>query len=208
MAPMASLAAKARLPTSGPGSEAERPSPLSAGSPAPRRVPPRGTRRPGFTLIELLVVMVMMALVSSMIGLALRQGDGDRLEREAARLIALLEAGRSEARASGIAVRFELRDPTASAGTGTSGDNAFRFVGVTAGTMPPGRWLDPDVRARIDGARALRLGPEPLIGAQRIVLQLGERELTLATDGLAPFSVQPSGGTAGDPQAAAPANPR
>jgi general secretion pathway protein H len=37
------------------------------------------------------------------------------------------------------------------------------------------------------GARALILGPEPLIGPQRIVLRLGERNLTLATDGIGPF---------------------
>ena len=43
------------------------------------------------------------------------------------------------------------------------------------------------VSAEIIGSRWLTLGPEPLIGAQRIVLRLGERNLTLATDGLGPF---------------------
>jgi general secretion pathway protein H len=33
------------------------------------------------------------------------------------------------------------------------------------------------------------LGPEPLIGAQRIVLSLEDRRLTLETDGLGPFEV-------------------
>jgi len=33
------------------------------------------------------------------------------------------------------------------------------------------------------------LGPEPLIGAQRIVLRLGDQRLTLATDGIGPFTV-------------------
>jgi general secretion pathway protein H len=35
----------------------------------------------------------------------------------------------------------------------------------------------------------VRLGPEPLIGAQRIVLHLGDQRLVLGTDGLGPFAV-------------------
>ena len=51
---------------------------------------------------------MLIAMVSGMASLALRDGGEDRLEREALRLSALLEAGRAEARASGLAVRFEL----------------------------------------------------------------------------------------------------
>ncbi len=146
----------------------------------------------GFTLVELLVVLLLIALVSGLVGLSLRDGSEARLEREALRLAALLEAGRAEARASGVAVRFELAgsDPGAAAANPAEAE-AFRFVGLPPGTLPPGRWLDAQVRARIAGARALRLGPEPLIGAQRIVLSLGERQLVLATDGLGPFAVLP-----------------
>jgi general secretion pathway protein H len=134
-----------------------------------------------------MVVLLIIALSAGLVGLALRDSGQARLEREALRLAALLEAGRAEARASGLPVRFEL------AGTGSASagdDSAFRFVGLPAGTLPAGHWLEPAVQARIVGARALRLGPEPLIGAQRIVLSLGERELVLATDGLSPFAVQ------------------
>jgi general secretion pathway protein H len=53
----------------------------------------------------------------------------------------------------------------------------------------PTQWLDNRTSAEILGARALRLGPEPLIGAQRIVLRLAERNLTLASDGLGPLDV-------------------
>ena len=140
----------------------------------------------GFTLVELLVVLLLIALVSGMASLALRDGSDFRLEREATRLAALLESGRAEARASGVAVRFELTGDDPGAG-GAGG--AYRFVGLPASVLPPGKWLDPHVHARIDGARALRLGPEPLIGAQRIVLSLGDEQLTLGTDGLAPFAV-------------------
>ena len=166
---------KARTPTSAPGSE-----------------PRRGAA--GFTLVELLLVLLLIAMVSGLAGLALRDGSETRLEREALRLSALLEAGRAEARASGVAVRFELASAdSANLGNADDGDD-FRFVGLApAAQRPPGRWLDPAVRAQIDGARALRLGPEPLIGAQRITLSLGERQLTLATDGLSPFAVQDAG---------------
>ena len=127
-------------------------------------------------------MLLLIALVSGLASLALRDGGQAALEREALRLSALLEAGRAEARASGVAVRFELTSP--------GSDPAFRFVGLPPESLPAGHWLNPELRARIDGATALRLGPEPLIGAQRILLTLGERELALVTDGLAPFSVQ------------------
>ena len=161
------------------------PEPRSA-SQAPARA--RRARRAGFTLVELLVVLLLIALVSGMASLALREGSDFRLEREAMRLAALLESGRAEARASGVAVRFELSgdDPGASA---SAAGLAYRFVGLPASVLPSGKWLDEHVHARIEGARALRLGPEPLIGAQRIVLSLGDEQLTLGTDGLAPFAV-------------------
>ena len=55
-------------------------------------------------------------------------------------------------------------------------------------------WLQADTTAEVvipTKASNLVLGPEPLIAAQRVVLRLGERELDLATDGLAPFAVAP-----------------
>jgi len=157
----------------------------------------------GFTLVELLVVLLLIALVSGMTSLALRDGNEASLEREAQRLAALLEAGRAEARSSGVAVRFELAgSEQANLGRRDTAEAAdFRFVGVAPGALPANHWLDAEVRARIDGARALRLGPEPLIGAQRITLSLGGRQLVLATDGLAPFAVQDSVQDAAQPAA-------
>ena len=154
-------------------------------------MPRPAPRKPaGFTLVVLLVVLLLIALVSGMASLALRDGREASLEREAQRLAALLEAGRAEARSSGVAVRFELAgSDQANLGRRDAAAVDFRFVGVAPGAMPAGHWLDAEVRARIDGARALRLGPEPLIGAQRITLSLGGRQLVLATDGLAPFAV-------------------
>ena len=187
---MARPVVKARTPTSAPGSRPLAPPCRPAGRPGK----PGLRVGCGFTLVELLVVLLLIALVSGLASLSLRDGGEMRLERDALRLAALLEAGRAEARATGVAVRFELNgDSPGQAGSRDVAGTAYRFVGLPADTLPAGHWLDPQVRARIDGARALRLGPEPLIGAQRITLSLGAEQRVLATDGLSPFDVQRTG---------------
>lgn len=158
----------ARTPTSAPGNKPQ------AAQRAPRR---------GFTLVELLLVLLIIALASGLVSLSLRDADAVALDREAQRLAALLEGGRAEARATGVAARFEL------VADGDPAGGNFRFIGL-APAAAPGQWLDAAVRAQIDGpARALRLGPEPLIGAQRITLRLKDQTRVLATDGLTPFAV-------------------
>jgi general secretion pathway protein H len=159
----------ARTPTSAPGSE-----------PAA-----------GFTLVELLIVLVLLALASGLAGLALRDGRETRLEREAVRLSALLEAGRAASRASGVAVRFELATPGSSASRNGEAPVAFRFVGLPPDALPAGHWLEPDTQAEIPSARALVLGPEPLIPAQRLVIKLDGQQRVVATDGLAAFAPLP-----------------
>ena len=157
----------------------------------PRRAAPAVR---GFTLIELLMVLLLIAMVSGLVSLSLRDGGQASLERDAQRLAALLEAGRAEARATGVAVRFELVGQGERMAAPDQAGSQFRFVGLAPGSLPgsgstPGRWLDPALAARIDNASALRLGPEPLIGAQRITLSLDGQTRVLATDGLAPFAV-------------------
>ena len=136
----------------------------------------------GFTLIELMVVIALIAIASAVVSLALRDPAATRLDHEAARLIALLEAARTDARASGLAASWEPRPAQA-------GAEGFRFVGLPPTSELPGNWLNAGVSAEVVGARALVLGPEPLIGAQRIVLRLDEQRLLLTTDGLGPFVV-------------------
>ena len=162
---------------SAPGSKARR---VSRWRPSPAKR--RGAA--GFTLIEVMVVMALIAIATALVSLALRDGSQSRLDEEGARLSALLEAARTEARASGITVRWVPGDGS----DGSAADGAdFRFVGLPAGAELPSRWLVGGVRAEIVGARSLLLGPEPVLPAQRLVLLLDDRRLVLASDGLAPF---------------------
>ncbi|MEW6703517.1 MAG: prepilin-type N-terminal cleavage/methylation domain-containing protein [Pseudomonadota bacterium] len=142
----------------------------------------------GFTLIELMVVVAVIAIAAGIAALSLRDPASTRLEREAVRLAALLDAARAEARASGLPVRW-LPMPAGD----TSGDQ-FRFVGLPASAQLPTQWLTEGVQAQVIGAPALRLGPEATIGPQRIVLRLEKQQLILATDGLGPFVVTESEG--------------
>ena len=138
----------------------------------------------GFTLIELMIVVALIAVAAGVISLALRDPSSVRLQTEAQRLSALLESARAESRASGLAVHWVPAQ--------VDGDEHFRFL-IVSGTKSipmdrPTRWLDAKVRADIVDEQVVRLGPEPLIGAQRIVLRLGAQRLELATDGLGPFA--------------------
>jgi len=171
-------------------------------------------RARGFTLIELLIVVAIVAVASAVATLALRDPQASALEQEADRLSALLEAARAESRASGLPLLWVPAKETAPGGSigprvgsdsgftgwGNSTTNGnpsaaatneqvsgFRFVGLPPRLGFPQHWLSPGVTAEVIGAPALVLGPEPLIGAQRVALRLGDRRLTLASDGLGPF---------------------
>lgn len=144
----------------------------------------------GFTLLELMIVVAIVALATAGVSLALRDSGATQLEREALRLTALLESARAQSRTSGVPVVWR------STGSG------FEFLGMARQpTASPPRnevrdWLSADTRVLItqpSGAKALVLGPEPLIAAQRLELLQGERRLTLGTDGLSPFAVLPEG---------------
>jgi general secretion pathway protein H len=140
------------------------------------------TRRPaGFTLIELLVVVALIAITSATISLALRDPAELQLQREAQRLAALLETARAESRASGLAVRWVPK--------GIKSGDDFRFEGLPRTIQLPTRWLGEPVAVQLDNAVAVSLGPEPVIAAQRLRLQLGSQHVDLATDGLSAFDI-------------------
>lgn len=153
-----------------------------------RHAPKRpGWLAAGFTLVEVLVVLAIVGLATGLVTLAIRDPAAARLDQEAMRLAALLESARAESRVSGVAVLWR---PTRSTDDVRSGETPdFRFIGLPERAGLPSRWLDPETTAEIAGTPALVLGPEPIIGAQRVVLHLGDRRLALATDGFGPFSV-------------------
>ncbi|CAM3924926.1 GspH/FimT family pseudopilin [Roseateles saccharophilus] len=153
-------------PTSAPGSEL-------------------GRARRGFTLIELLVVVALIAIVSATVTLSLRDPTELQLQREAQRLAALLETARAESRASGLTVSWVPK--------GLKSGDDFRFDGLPRTLQLPTRWLGDPVAVQVENATAanpgVSLGPEPIIPAQRLRLQLGDQSLVLGTDGLSAFDV-------------------
>jgi general secretion pathway protein H len=140
-----------------------------------------GRRRAGFTLIEVMVVLAIVAIGAGLVALTIRDPAETRLESEAARLVALLESARTEARAAGLAAVWV---PDAEGGS-------FRFVGLPAAMALPTRWLDDGVRAEVVGRTSVTLGPEAILPRQRIVLHLDGRRLEVDSDGLTSFAVAP-----------------
>lgn len=145
----------------------------------------------GFTLIEILVVVTVLAIASAVSVLALRDSDQMQLERESVRLMALLEAARAQSRASGVPITWQANA------------QGFRFIGMPETTKEslPKTWLIPiqiGVSGRLDalqhnGQATLVLGPEPILPAQQVTLQIPnnpEITYTIASDGLQPFNIQ------------------
>ena len=180
---MARPAATATTPTLAPGNSRHDGAPGAGWPRAAASARLKANR--GFTLIELMLVIALIAVAAGVVSLALRDPASVRLQTEAQRLSALLESARAESRASGLVVHWMPTD--------IDGEVHFRFVQVSGGRSTalarPTRWLDAQVRAEVVGAAFVPLGPEPLIGAQRIVLRLGDQRLELTTDGLGPFAV-------------------
>ena len=132
----------------------------------------------GVTLLELMVVVSIMALATAGVSFALRDAPNAQLEREADRLAALLEAGRAASRASGVPVRWVVTP------------EGFRFDGLPPQTLPE-NWLALGIG--VLSTQPISLGPEPIIGAQAVVLSISEapeRTVTIASDGLRPFAAQ------------------
>lgn len=145
--------------------------------------PLRGATHHGFTLLELLVVISIIALATAGVGMAMRDSGQSLLEREAARLAALLESARAQSRASGVPVRWRAVA------------QGFRFEGLpeNAEVAQARQWLDPGTVVRGPSPALLQLGPEPLIPPQQVLLTHQahpEQTLRVFTDGVRPFTVE------------------
>ncbi|WP_310627843.1 GspH/FimT family pseudopilin [Limnohabitans sp.] len=148
-------------------------------------------RQHGLTLLELLVVLAIIGFAMAGVSLSLRDSSQTQLEREAQRLIALLEAARAQSRTSGVAVvwqptpeGFAIRSPLA---TRTE-------AWLTAGTQA----VVSTAVASPNTANLVVLGPEPILAPTRITLNVTSANntpstptLRIGTDGLQPFKVVP-----------------
>jgi general secretion pathway protein H len=177
-----SVAGSSSRPAFTPASVASVAGPLLASKREAGGVSNAGNKRSvgGFTLLELLVVIVIMAVATAGVSLSLRSSSGTQLEREAQRLAALFESARAQSRMSATAVSWH---------TTPSG---FTFEGLS-GSALPSTWLGNDVR--VTDSKVVVLGPEPIIQPQQIRLASisePDNSVQLVTDGVRPFSVQPS----------------
>ncbi len=123
----------------------------------------------------------MIAITTAVVAFAIPDSSTTRLEREAARLVALLESARTQARSGAMTV---LWVPQAH---GSEAD--FQFIGLPVALQPNLKWLEPDLRAEVVGARSIVLGPEPVIGPQSVILRTEDKQIIVGTDGLSPFAV-------------------
>jgi general secretion pathway protein H len=164
---------------------------LAPGSPELRRPSPRpGQPQRGFTLLELLVVVSIVALATAGVSLSLRDASATQLEREAQRLVALLESARAQSRTRGVPVFWQPGE------RGFELDGQFR-PWLAAGTVVGARQAGASTSAAAPTAMAttsgeplrVALGPEPLMAPQQLSLSLQGRTLWLVTDGLRPFAV-------------------
>ena len=178
-------------------------------------------RQHGLTLLELLVVLAIIGFAMAGVSLSLRDSSQTQLEREAQRLVAVLEAARAQSRTSGIALiwqptpeGFVIRPaltPNAAQGNNTAitstPSNATNPIAARTET-----WLTAGTQAAVSTASAssaalanntaptnlVVLGPEPILTPARITLSVTAASnakaapaLSIGTDGLRPFQVLP-----------------
>ena len=173
-------------------------------------------RQHGLTLLELLVVLTIIGFGLAGVSLSLRDSSQTQLEREAQRLVAVLEAARAQSRTSGMAliwqptaegfvIRPALAQNQALGNTRPSSATDSTASSIATRTET---WLTTGTQAAISTAapptnnttpaNLVVLGPEPILAPARITLSVATSNnakpaptLSLGTDGLRPFQVVP-----------------
>jgi general secretion pathway protein H len=161
-------------------------------------------RQHGLTLLELLVVLAIIGFSVAGVSLSLRDSNQTQLEREAQRLVAVLEAARAQSRTSGVALIWQ---PTAEGfvirpaiAPNQALSNSASPIATRTET-----WLTTGTQAAISTAtnnttrtNLVVLGPEPILAPARITLSVATSNsakpfptLSIGTDGLRPFQVVP-----------------
>jgi len=164
-------------------------------------------RQHGLTLLELLVVLAIIGVAMAGVSLSLRDTRQTQLEREAQRLVALLEAARAQSRTSGVTLIWQATpEGFVIRPTHTPANSAANHP-LAARNEP---WLDAGTQAAVSTAaptanpnpnNVVVLGPEPILAPARITLSVAASgasqhaqplpTLSIGTDGLRPFQVVP-----------------
>jgi general secretion pathway protein H len=146
-------------------------------------------RQQGLTLLELLVVLAIIGFAGAGVSLSLRDSSLTQLEREAQRLVAVLEAARAQSRTSGMALIWQATPE----GFVIQSNNKT----IAARTET---WLAAGTNATANSAAGnwVLLGPEPILAPARITLSATSSNtskptpsLNIGTNGLQPFRVMP-----------------
>ena len=135
----------------------------------------------GFTLIELMVVLLVLALSSSLVVMGTRDTAQQTLEREADRLINVLETARAQARSNSTALLWQsdARGYSISALTNPDIQQAFHTWYLPGTRSEPSSWV---------------ISAEPVQSAMRLNLLIDgapNLRMSIATDGAASFKVKP-----------------
>jgi general secretion pathway protein H len=174
-------------------------------------------RQQGLTLLELLVVLAIIGFAMAAVSLSLRDSSQTQLEREAQRLVAVLEAARAQSRTSGIALIWQASPegfvirPALASNPAQGGNNTITSSPINSASPIAARtekWLAMGTQAVVStaapsanntaAANLVVLGPEPILAPARITLSVATANsvkptpaLSIGTDGLKPFQVMP-----------------
>ena len=171
-----------------------------------------------FSGAYVLVVLAIIGFSVAGVSLSLRDSSQTQIEREAQRLVAVLEAVRAQSRTSGIALIWQITPggfvirPALSSGTTQSGNTPNTSASGNSASPIAARtetWLTTGTQAAVTTAASptnnntapsnlLVLGPEPILAPARITLSVATANnakpamsLSIGTDGLRPFQIVP-----------------